>query len=108
MTITKHILAMLLLGAMTIARAADDQHAQHQEVVASAPMSEGEVRKIDPENRKLTLRHGPLVNLNMPGMTMVFTARDGAMLEGLEEGSRIRFIAERIGGVYTIVRLERE
>lgn len=108
MTITKHILAMLLLGAMTIAQATDDEHAGHHEAVASAPMSEGEVRKIDPENRKLTLRHGPLLNLNMPGMTMVFTAEDGAMLEGLEEGSRIRFIAERIGGVYTIVRLERE
>ncbi|MEO7105496.1 MAG: copper-binding protein [Rhodoferax sp.] len=38
-------------------------------------MSEGEVRKIDKESKKITLRHGPLKNLDMPAMTMVFQGR---------------------------------
>ena len=73
---------------------------------ASAELTEGEVRKVDTENRKLTLRHGPLVNLDMPGMTMVFQVKDEAMLQGLQPGDKVRFAAEKIDGRFTVIRLE--
>lgn len=73
----------------------------------SAAMADGEVRKVDLENKKLTLRHGPLVNLDMPGMTMVFQVKDEAMLQGVQPGDKVRFAADKVDGKFTVVRLER-
>lgn len=58
---------------------------------------EGEVRRIDKAAGKVTLRHGPLQGLDMPAMTMVFQARDQALLDRLKVGDRIRFTATRDG-----------
>ncbi len=71
----------------------------------AAPLSEGEVRRVDKVAGKITIRHGPLVNLDMPAMTMVFQVSTPAMLEGLAQGDRIRFIAEKAGGAYRIREL---
>lgn len=71
-----------------------------------AAMSTGEVRKIDKEAGKITIKHGPLLNLAMPGMTMVFHVRDGAMLDQVKEGDKIKFVAEKVGGVLTVTKLE--
>ena len=73
---------------------------------ASAPMSDGEVRKVDKEAGKLTLRHGRIENLDMPGMTMVFRVADPSMLETLKEGDKIRFAADRLNGALTVIRWE--
>ena len=73
----------------------------------AAALVEGEVRKVDLENRKVTLRHGPLANLDMPGMTMVFQVMDEGMLQGIQPGDKVRFAADKIDGKFTVVRLER-
>ena len=83
----------------------------HAEPVAppaaeTAALSDGEVRKIDAANAKLTLRHGPLVNLDMPGMTMVFKAKTPAMLQGLKVGDKVKFRAEQIDGAYTVTAIQ--
>lgn len=70
------------------------------------PMSEGTVKKVDRAAAKLTIAHGPLANLGMPGMTMVFRTKDPAMLAQVKEGDRIRFIADRVGGAFTVITLE--
>jgi len=80
--------------------------AQGQPASSPAPLSEGEVRRIDKEQGKVTLRHGPLQNLEMPAMTMVFKAADAKMLEGLRKGDRVRFTAERLNGVITLTAIE--
>lgn len=67
---------------------------------------DGEVRRVDTETRKLTLRHGPIPNLGMAPMTMVFQVADPRLLEGLKSGDRIRFRAERVGGQFTVVAVE--
>ncbi len=72
---------------------------------ADAP-SEGEVRKIDKETGRLTLKHGELRNLDMPPMTMVFQVRDRAWLDRLKVGDRIRFRAEKDGEKYVVVALQ--
>lgn len=71
-------------------------------------MSEGEVRKVDNAAGKLTLRHGPLENVDMPAMTMVFRVRDPAWLQGLRVGDKVRFIARRVDGKLTVTALEAE
>jgi Cu/Ag efflux protein CusF len=73
---------------------------------ATAPMTDGEVRKIDRSTGKLTLRHGRIENLDMPGMTMVFRVSDPALLEGLKEGDKLRFKAEMVAGAITITAME--
>jgi Cu/Ag efflux protein CusF len=73
---------------------------------ASAELSDGEVRKVDKDNKKLTLRHGPLQNLDMPAMTMVFQVSDEAMLDKLQAGDKVRFRAEKQDGKFTVTRLE--
>ncbi len=64
----------------------------------SADMTDAEVRKIDKENRKVTLKHGDIKNLDMPGMTMVFQVTDAAVLEKLKVGDKVRFNAANDGG----------
>jgi Cu/Ag efflux protein CusF len=65
---------------------------------ALADMTTGEVRKVDKDNGKLTLRHEEIKNLDMPPMTMVFTVKDPTMLTPLKAGDKVKFSAAREGG----------
>jgi Cu/Ag efflux protein CusF len=80
--------------------ASDTQAAQ------ASPMTEGEVRKVDAENKKITLKHGEIKNLEMPGMTMVFQVKDPAMLDKVKVGDKVRFHAERAGGAIVVTDIE--
>lgn len=95
----------LPLGAQTT-----DHSAHHPEPAkaqqAAAPMSDGEVRKVDMDAKKITLRHGPIENLGMPPMTMVFQVKDPALLDQVKAGDKIRFNAEKSGGAFTVTRIE--
>ena len=64
------------------------------------------MRKIDKAQGKLTLKHGPIQSLDMPPMTMVFKVADPKMLAGLKDGDKVRFTAERVGGVITVTAIE--
>jgi Cu(I)/Ag(I) efflux system periplasmic protein CusF len=75
---------------------------------ATAPMAQGEIKKVDKEAGKITIKHGPLANLEMPAMTMVFRVKDPAMLDQVKEGDKVKFVASRENGVITILHLERE
>lgn len=72
----------------------------------ASAMSEGVVRKIDPANAKITLRHGPLANLNMPPMTMVFRAQPPELLSGIKVGDKVKFHAEDINGSFTVTAIQ--
>ncbi|MBS77578.1 MAG: hypothetical protein CMO32_17855 [Variovorax sp.] len=73
---------------------------------AASELTEGEVRKVDKDNKKLTIKHGPLKNLDMPGMTMVFGVKDDAMLDKVETGAKVRFQAEKIDGKIVVTKIE--
>jgi Cu(I)/Ag(I) efflux system protein CusF len=75
---------------------------------ASDAMSTGEVKKIDKGAGKMTIQHGPLKNLGMDAMTMVFRVNDQLMLEEVSVGDKIRFIAEEPNGKLTVTRLEKQ
>ncbi len=69
-------------------------------------MTSGVVKKIDKDTGKVTIRHGPIENLGMPQMTMIFRVKDPAMLDRLKEGDEIRFIAEKVNGALTVMQYE--
>ena len=70
-----------------------------------AQTTDAEVRKIDRDQGKITLRHAEIKNLDMPAMTMVFRVANLQLLDGLAEGSKVKFDAEKVNGQYTVVRL---
>ena len=70
-------------------------------------MAEAEVRKIDKDAKKVTLKHGPIKNLDMPGMTMVFQVKDVALLDKFVVGEKIMFTAEQQQGAYVVTGAER-
>jgi Cu(I)/Ag(I) efflux system periplasmic protein CusF len=72
----------------------------------AAPMADGEVRKIDKAQGKITLKHGEIKNLEMPPMTMVFKVKDAALLDQVKQGDKVGFTAEKIGGEYTVTGIE--
>ena len=74
--------------------------------VDSMEMVDAEVRKIDKDNKKITLKHGEIKNLEMPGMTMVFQVRDPAMLDKLKTGDKVRFTAEKAGGAIVVTSIQ--
>ena len=69
-------------------------------------LADGEVRKIDNQNKKITVRHGEIKNLEMPAMTMVFQVRDPAMLERVKTGDKIKFKAEKVGGAMVVTEIQ--
>jgi Cu/Ag efflux protein CusF len=75
--------------------------------LAQAALSTAEVRKVDKANGKITLKHGEIRNLDMPPMTMVFTAKDKALLANVKAGDKVNFTADRdAAGDYIVTAIE--
>lgn len=74
--------------------------------LAQAAPVDGQVTKIDPAQNKVTLKHGPIKNLDMDAMTMVFVVADPAMLKTVKVGDKVRFEADRINGRITVTKIE--
>lgn len=81
-------------------------HTADPAVSTPIALSTGEVVKVDKEMAKITLRHGPLANLDMPGMTMAFRVAEPAMLEQVKPGDKVRFLAAKSNGALTIMTLQ--
>lgn len=88
--------------APALALAATD--ATNQAPAAGAGYADAEVKKIDVEQGKIVLKHGPIDNLGMPGMTMVFRA-DAPMLAAVKVGDRVRFKADKVDGAFKLTEL---
>jgi len=73
---------------------------------AALPLAEAEVRKVDIDAKKITLKHGEIKNLEMPPMNMVFQVKDPALLSQVKVGDKIRFTADKINGAYTVLSIE--
>src|SRR5690349_4374360 len=71
-------------------------HDAHRAAAAATALSSGEVQQIDKSAGKITIKHGPLANLGMPAMTMVFRVKEPAMIGHVKVGDRIHFVAEKI------------
>lgn len=104
----KSTLTFLALGlALGFPAWAESNHPTHVGAAEhAAPLSEGVVRKVDKAQGKLTVKHGPLENLDMPGMTMVFRVEDTSLLDQVKPGDTIRFRADRAKGTFAIITLK--
>lgn len=109
--ISKLAIALVMAAGAATASAQEHAHAGHEvqagQQAAAPTLVEGEVKKIDKEAAKITLRHGDITNLNMPGMTMAFRTKDVAMLDQVKVGDKVTFAAERVNGAFTIVQLQK-
>ena len=74
--------------------------------MATMPLVDGEVRKVDISASKITLKHGEIQNLDMPPMTMVFQVKDPAMLEKLKVGDKVQFTVESANGAMTVLSIK--
>ena len=95
--------------ALPIAALAQGNPATPAQAKASAPSTawtDGVVRTIHKKDGQITISHEPLVNLGMGKMTMTFRVQSPALLEGIKEGSKIRFVAENVKGELTVVALQ--
>lgn len=106
----KRTITALLIFAACVAPAAqaDDKHRQASTGATqeSAAMADGEIRRVDRDAKKITIRHGPLQSLEMPAMTMVFQVKDPAMLDQVKVGDKVKFTAEKAGGAFTVTQIE--
>ena len=75
-------------------------------MTASADMADGEIRKVDMDNKKITIKHGEIKNLDMPGMTMVFGVKDPALLSKVRAGDKVKFSAEKAGGAIVVTDIQ--
>ncbi len=75
--------------------------------LAQPALTSGEVVKVDKAAGKLTLKHEELKNLDVPAMTMSFRVSDAQWLDTLATGQKVRFVAAKVNGQYTVVRLEK-
>ena len=102
-------IAVLSVGVVDLSIAATDVTSSLQVATAAsaiAKVTAGEVRKVDLEQGKLTIKHEVIENLGMPAMTMVFKAADKALLKDLKLGDKIRFRAEQSVAGFEVVNLE--
>jgi len=104
---TRVFSAVLLAGALQAPPAyAQQTQGGHDAHHPAAALSDGEVRKVDKDAKKITIKHGPLANLDMPAMTMVFQVKDPAMLDQVKAGDKVKFQAEKVGGAFTVTKIE--
>jgi Cu(I)/Ag(I) efflux system protein CusF len=98
----KYLTTLFAAAAFTLALA-PAAFAEDAKPTASVDgsVSTGEIKKVDRDTGKLTIKHGELKNLHMPAMTMVFDATDKASLAQLKPGDKITFVAGNADGQLT-------
>ena len=75
-------------------------------MAATPGMTDGEVRKIDRDAGKITLKHGEIKHMDMPPMTMVFAVKDKALLDKVSVGAKVRFMATHENGQMTVTDIQ--
>jgi Cu/Ag efflux protein CusF len=91
MNMLKTLLSMALLAAAPLALAAD--------------LTDGEVRKIDKDTKKITLKHAEIKSLDMPAMTMVFQVKNPALLDTVKPGDKVKFAVEMVGTAMVVTAI---
>ncbi|BDT74193.1 cation efflux system protein CusF (plasmid) [Comamonadaceae bacterium OS-4] len=92
-----------LIGVPSIAQAQMDTK---MNAAQTASMTDGEIRKVDKEAGKVTIKHGEIKNLEMPGMTMVFTAKEKSLLDKVQAGDKVKFAVINDGGKMVVTDIQ--
>ena len=95
-----------LVSAPARSQPAATPAATQAKTAASAPFTDGEVRKVDKAGGLLTIKHGEIKNLNMPAMTMAYPVSNVALLDKVKPGDKVRFKASNEGGKLTVTDIQ--
>ena len=111
MKLSKHLFAFLLVSSaawFTTVYAQDKHHSPADAVSAvfASHMADGEIKKINRDSKKMTIKHGDIKSLDMPGMTMVFQIRDTALLETFKAGDKVKFVIEKLDGAFVVTSMQ--
>ncbi|MBA1158786.1 copper-binding protein [Microvirga mediterraneensis] len=71
------------------------------------PLVSGTVEKVDTAQNKITIDHGPIKNLDMEAMTMVFRVQDAALLKDMRAGDKVQFTADRVNGQLSVTSIKK-
>ena len=106
-SITLAVAIAALTPAITFA-ATDHKDGHHKQTASTtaAPMADGEIKKVDKDAAKITIKHGEIKNLEMPPMTMVFQVKDASLLDKVKAGDKVRFSAEKTKSGYAVTAFE--
>ncbi len=69
--------------------------------------TKGEIRRLDIDNKKITIKHEEIKNLDMPQMSMVFYVENSEILKGVKSGDQIEFIADQKGTKYFVKQIRK-
>ncbi len=98
------------LSGAAFAAGKDPDHAKAEPTkampAADAEMTNAEVRKVDKDAKKITLKHEAIKHLDMPGMTMVFQVKDAALLDKAQAGDKIKFKVVSEAGAYVVTEIQ--
>jgi Cu/Ag efflux protein CusF len=107
----KRIVPLLLVALAPAFASAQHAHpapaAQPAAQAAAKDASDGEVRKVDKANGKITIKHGDIPNIRMGPMTMTFGVKSAAMLDAVAAGDKVKFRVEEIKGDYVVTSIEK-
>ena len=111
MKLSKHLFAFSLVfsAASFTAVYAQDKHHSHADAMSTesaSHMAEGEIKKINRDSKKMTIKHGDIKSLDMPGMTMVFQIRDTSLLETFKAGDKVKFVIEKLDGAFVVTSMQ--
>ena len=97
---------LFLAQAPALASGNHGAHKAAPGAAASTDMTDAEVRKVDMESGKITLKHADIKSLDMPAMTMVFVVKDKAMIDKIKSGDKVKFKAINDAGKYTVTDIQ--
>lgn len=75
-------------------------------VVPAKHVTDGVVRKVSLETGRLTIQHGDIRHLGLPPMTTVFPLKDRSVLDKIQVGDKVKFIAEREAGRLIVIDIK--
>lgn len=58
--------------------------------------------------RQVTISHGPIKSLEWPAMTMPFTAKDAASVQGIKAGDRVAFTLTKSGEESVLTSIKKQ
>lgn len=100
------IATISICAALPLSSIAQTVSGKMEAPAQTAAMTDGEVRKVDQENGKVTIKHGDIKHLDMPGMTMVFTAKDKGLLANVKAGEKVKFMVINEGGKMVVTDIQ--
>lgn len=100
------VLLALGLVAPLIVHAETTPSTGQERLAAVDALTEGEIKKVDMDQKKLTIKHGEIKNLGMPPMTMIFKVKDPAMLGTVKAGDKVMFVVEKLAEGFIVTTIQ--